>query len=136
MSCLCSLLNLNKVFDFPVKANMVCLQTLLCFPFYFSKWRGTPYKLSFFENHSFHKIFFEIPQEWTSCLKKISLLLLVPVKSKNSFRNLSKSLKFSLVMLVNWSPWNRPFQDSQKSFLENTITYLRSPFTWLETSQR
>merc|ERR1712203_1164259 len=42
---------------------------------------------------------------WTSCLKKISLLLLVPVKSKNSFRNLSKSLKFSLVMLVNWSPW-------------------------------
>merc|ERR1711971_1211003 len=37
---------------------------------------------------------------------------------------------------VNWSPWNRPFLDSQKSFLENTITYLRSPFTWLETSQR
>ena len=48
----CVLRILNKVYDFPVKANMVCLQTLLCFPFYFSKWRGTLYKLFFFENYS------------------------------------------------------------------------------------
>ena len=74
----CSLLNLNNEFDFPVKANMVCLQTLLCFPFYFSKWRGTPYKLSYFENHSLvvhFKLFYEnfhqrlrgIAKKWDGC---------------------------------------------------------------------
>merc|ERR1711997_1089914 len=73
---------------------------------------------------------------WTSCLRKTSSLSLVLAKSNVSYLNLSKLLRCSQVMLENLSPWNKQFLDSPRSLPANTITCLRSPFTWLAISRR
>merc|ERR1712029_834700 len=53
---------------------------------------------------------------WMSCPKKTNLPSPVLARFNVSSPNLSKSLKFSPDMLVNSSPWNKPFPVSQKSF--------------------